>query len=537
VRFFPEEGEAARLRPGEAVPLGPGEDRLLLVAGGDAGEARDLVGPLLELAPRLWACDPEAPPLEPILDALRTCLGASWGALARPGEGDDAPEVLATAGERPPGTGDHVSRSVLAELAETEGAVYQAAVRDNPALDSAASIPSTVRAVVAARLVHGEEQEGVVYLESPAKLARFQDTDRRLLDELCAFVAGALAQAREARGHERRSQRLGELYRRSRAQEHDVETMVAEDPATKRVLREVAQVAPTPTTVLILGETGAGKELMAQAIHQGSPRRQEPFVPVNCAAIPAELVESTLFGHAEGAFTGAAEERPGVFELADGGTLFLDELAELPLPAQAKLLRVLEGREVVPVGATEPRPVDVRVIAGTHADLEARAEAGEFRQDLYFRLAVFVLRVPPLRARPKDLPALAARFLGEFAARTSRAPVTLAPEAEELLLAHAWPGNVRELRNVLEQAMVREDGEVLMAESLHLLPGGLGPDSDAGPADLATARAHFERDFLARALAEEGSVDGAKKRLGISQSSLYAKAKAYGLDLTPYRRR
>lgn len=213
------------------------------------------------------------------------------------------------------------------------------------------------------------------------------------------------------------------------------------------------------TSVLILGESGTGKELVARAIHHGSPRAAGPFIPVNCVAIPGELAESMFFGHMRGAFTGATADRKGWFELADGGTLFLDEIGDMPAALQAKLLRVLEDGEITPVGAQQPKPVDVRVITATNADLAAKIAAGEFRQDLYFRLARYVVETPPLRDRPEDIPLLAANFLKMFASEMGLTPPALAPDALAVLTAHSFPGNVRELKNVIERALIASGGK------------------------------------------------------------------------------
>jgi formate hydrogenlyase transcriptional activator len=227
------------------------------------------------------------------------------------------------------------------------------------------------------------------------------------------------------------------------------------------VLDKVARVATTDATVLIVGETGTGKELIASAVHEASPRRDKPMVKLNCAAISAGLVESELFGHVKGAFTGATDRHVGRFQLADGGTLFLDEVSELPLDTQVKLLRVLQEREFEPVGSAKTQSVDVRVIAATNRRLEDEVAAGRFRSDLFYRLNVFPVEVPPLRARREDIPALVEHFIERFGRKFGRRVVGLAPGVRDTLVGYDWPGNVRELQNVIERAMISSPGDKL----------------------------------------------------------------------------
>ena len=236
--------------------------------------------------------------------------------------------------------------------------------------------------------------------------------------------------------------------------EHNFEEVVGGSPALLAVLRKLEQVAPTDSTVLISGETGTGKELIARAIHGRSPRKNRPLVKVNCSAISAGLVESELFGHVKGAFTGAIERRIGRFELADGGTIFLDEVGELPLETQVKLLRVLQEHEFEPVGSSRPLRVDVRVIAATNRRLKEAVAAGGFRSDLFYRLNVFPLEVPPLRDRRSDIPQLAMFFLSHYAKKLGKHMEGISQDAMDQLAGYAWPGNVRELQNVIERAVI-----------------------------------------------------------------------------------
>jgi len=305
-------------------------------------------------------------------------------------------------------------------------------------------------------------------------------------------------------------------------------------------------VAPTRTNILISGESGTGKELVARAIHNLSDRAEGPFVPVNCAAIPHELVESELFGHEKGSFTGAHERRIGHFEAANGGTLFLDEVGDMPLAAQAKVLRALETREITRVGSNQPIEVDIRVVAATNAELEQAVEAKTFRLDLLYRLNVVPLRVPPLRERLEDVPILARHFLQEIAEREGGAPQRLDDDALALLESLDYPGNVRQLRNLIEGAHVfAEGGAIARADLEGVLASGPGgsPGSGAGRRALpAGAKDPFACEtfeefkhesealfFRMKLAANDGNVKRTSERLGMQRSHLYKKLDRYGL--------
>jgi len=296
-------------------------------------------------------------------------------------------------------------------------------------------------------------------------------------------------------------------------------------PALDPVRSLVRAVAPRDTTVLIRGESGTGKELVARAIHALSRRSGRPFVAVNSAAIPTELVEAELFGHERGAFTGATAERAGVFEAAAGGTVFLDEVGDLPAAAQAKLLRVLQERTVTRLGAVRTLEVDFRLIAATHRDLEALVRQARFREDLYYRLAVLPLALPPLRERPEDLEPLVAHFLRDL---EPARPVSLSPAAWERLRAHRWPGNVRELRNAIERALVLSGGGAIEPQHLQLeAPAVAAPN---GPGEAGTTLRDLERRAILEALeATGGNRRAAAARLGISLRTLQYRLKEYGL--------
>ncbi|HYJ78108.1 MAG TPA: sigma-54 dependent transcriptional regulator [Longimicrobiaceae bacterium] len=333
--------------------------------------------------------------------------------------------------------------------------------------------------------------------------------------------------------------RTREANRALRAELAGSDEMVGRSPALQAVRDLIARVAPTDARVLLTGESGTGKEVAASLIHSRSRRAQGPYVRLNCAAIPRDLVESELFGHERGSFTGATERRRGRFELASGGTLFLDEVADLSLEAQAKLLRALEAGEVERVGGSEPIPVDVRVVAATNRDLRAEVAAGRFREDLLFRLLVIPLHLPPLRERPGDVPLLVEHFLEMSRHRTGLRPPRLRPEAVEALARHPWPGNVRELANILERLSILHAGaDVGPAEIRALLPGAAAPpaapaaayrEDDGRP--LAGRLDDFERDLLCGALdAAAGSVAEAARRLRTDRANLYRRMRRLGID-------
>jgi two-component system, NtrC family, response regulator AtoC len=289
----------------------------------------------------------------------------------------------------------------------------------------------------------------------------------------------------------------------------------------------VARVAQGVITVLITGETGAGKEVLAERIHRESPRRAGPLVKINCAALPDALVESELFGHEKGAFSGAVGSRAGQIEAAHGGTVLLDEVGELPLAAQAKLLRVVEERMVQRLGATQKRTIDVRFLAATNRDLKAEVEAGRFRQDLYFRLNGLTLVVPPLRERPGEIEALASRFAAMSAAALGRPRPSLSARALSKLRAHGWPGNVRELKNVIDRAVLLSDDESLDERAIALDTPSAGPEEGS----LREARANAERGAIVEALARSGgNQTAAAKLLGLSRRMLVYKLDALHID-------
>ncbi len=331
--------------------------------------------------------------------------------------------------------------------------------------------------------------------------------------------------------------------------------IVGASPRMQRIFRLVAKVAPTDSSVLLLGESGTGKELIARSLHLQSRRSTGPFVAVNVGALPESLVESELFGSVRGAFTGAASDRVGLIESSDGGTLFLDEIGDMPAATQVKLLRTLESSELRRLGDNQLRVVDVRVIAATHRDLLAEAEAGRFRHDLYYRLNVVQIELPPLRERREDIGLLASYFLDRTARKNRRASMRFAPEVEDLLERYDWPGNVRELENAIEHAAAVTEGPVVRAADLpaavrspRLLTRGTGPaaaDAAAAPAGGSTAAgggvdadprdawplSRVEEEHVRLVLARHrGNAAAAARQLGISRTTLWRKLKQYGIQ-------
>ena len=316
--------------------------------------------------------------------------------------------------------------------------------------------------------------------------------------------------------------------------------MVGSSPEIRRIFSLVEQVAPTDATVLIRGETGTGKELVARALHRRSARRSRPFVAVNCSAVPRELMESEFFGHEKGAFTGATARRMGRFEQAEGSTLFLDEVGELDLSLQAKLLRVLQEREFTRVGAARPTPADVRIVAATNRDLAALVKEGRFRDDLYYRLDVIPLRLPALRERPADLPLLLQHFLRAFASQHGKEPRPAPPEVLQAAQAYAWPGNVRELRNLCERAVLV--GWEAVAPMLCLPSPTAASTAALVDLDRPFLEAkqglveRFEREYFSRLLQRhKGKVGEVARAAGIAERNLYEKMKQLGLSRDDYR--
>ncbi len=305
----------------------------------------------------------------------------------------------------------------------------------------------------------------------------------------------------------------------------NVAGLLTRDPGMTKLCRQIEKIAPTQASVALIGESGTGKELLARALHEGSPRRDGRFVAINCAAIPDALLESELFGHERGAFTGAVKSTPGKVELADGGTLFLDEIGDLPMPLQAKLLRFLQERVVERVGGRTEIPVDVRVVCATHRNLRDRIAEGTFREDLFYRLTEIVLTIPPLRDRGGDAALLAHAFVQRFGKANGRERMVLREDALDAIAAHRWPGNVRELENAIKRAVIMAQERTITAEDL-----GLAPAEEAPMLNLRHLRDEVERRAVLNAMARcDGNIVRASELLGISRPTLYDLLRRFGL--------
>jgi DNA-binding NtrC family response regulator len=370
-----------------------------------------------------------------------------------------------------------------------------------------------------------QAEEVIVRVQTHLKLSRLS---REILERNRELEAEIRLRETAEAGRRIANARLSALSEQE-ARRWGLSGFVGRSALVRKVLSDIQKLHQfANTNVLITGESGTGKELVARAIHYSSPRAEAPFLPVNCVAIPADLAESMFFGHLRGAFTGALSERKGWFELADGGTLFLDEIGDMPSGLQAKLLRVLEDGEITPVGASKSRHVDVRVVAATNADLEEKMTGGEFRQDLYFRLARYTVEMPSLRERPEDIPLLARHFLEVFAREMGIAGATLTPDAMDHLMAYQFPGNVRELKNIIERALIQSGGEPIESAHLHLMQGAprrspVAREAHAGSFDALPLNLDAaEQALIQRALREaNGNVAEAARMLGVNRSRIY----------------
>jgi two-component system nitrogen regulation response regulator NtrX len=377
------------------------------------------------------------------------------------------------------------------------------------AVDSRAQIVMISGHGTIATAVEATQRGAFDFLEKPL------DTDRLLLTVRNALAHGEL---------------VGENTRLREASETRYQ-MVGESPALEAVRELITKVGPTSARVLITGENGTGKELVARALHDASPRRDRPFIEVNCAAIPSELIESELFGHMKGSFTGAVADRPGKFEQADGGTLFLDEVGDMSLPAQAKLLRVLQEGVVTRVGGSKPIQVDVRVLAATNKDLEHEIEEERFREDLLYRLNVVPIEVPALRDRRNDIPALVRHFAEQLAAGAGVPGRKFADEAITLLKARVWPGNIRELRNAVERALILATGKVVTAKDVERLLPSVEVHAAAGDSlSLDDFKLEAEKQYLAQQLRlRDWNISETARALRVPRSNLYKKIERFGL--------
>jgi transcriptional regulator with GAF, ATPase, and Fis domain len=429
------------------------------------------------------------------------------------------------------------TRSVARKVVRERAAVL-AADAPSESFSSESLLGASIRSTIGVPLWKGNDILGVLQVDNRAAPAMFATRDVDALGVLAADASLAVANARLIARLEQAEQRLSRenqfLRGRERARSSSGR-IVGTSKAIAELLAQLDKVADTRVSVLVEGETGTGKELIASALHYRSSRRDKLFVAQNCAAFPEQLLESELFGHKRGAFTGASDDRKGLFEVADGGTLFLDEIGEMPLALQAKLLRVLQEGEIRPLGATQVKHVNVRIVAATNRKLEDEIKAGRFREDLYYRLKVFPLRVPPLRERREDIPELASFFLERYGKEMGKTVAGFAQETRIALASHGWPGNVRELENEVQRLVIQVDAGAYITPEL-LSPSVRGATVALSPRNTATAGTLKERvDQVERVIVLEvlkehdNNKTSAARALGITREGLHKKMKLLGI--------
>ena len=462
-----------------------------------------------------------------LLDSIFQVVPAEIGAVLLREPGLDKPERVAEriGSELARGCADgtelvKISKTVIEHvLQENVGVCHNSLDDDTDLMNASSVMEGKVQSLLCVPLVGQSEALGAVYLSSRSLKALFDSRHLALATAVAGIASLAFENAYHVRWLRRENQRLREDHL-----QHD---MIGESAAMAKFFDFVARVAPSSSTVMILGESGTGKELAARAIHRSSPRADGPWVAVNCATFSETLLESELFGHERGAFTGAVGRKIGKLEAAHTGTLFLDEVGEIPPSIQAKLLRALQEREIERVGGTRPIPVDVRIVAATHRDLEAAIAEGLFREDLYYRLKVISYNLPPLRDRRDDIPLLASHFAAQHGRRQRRRVVGISPAARRCLMSYDWPGNVRELGNVIERAVVLGQSDVILPEDLpdEVLGGG-----DEAPSDFHAALLSFKKRLVLDAYKKAGGDYGAAADLlGVHVNSLHRMIRTLGL--------
>ncbi len=407
-----------------------------------------------------------------------------------------------------------ISRTIVRRVLNDGAALLIS--QESEALNTDSLIAARSRSLLCVPLIMMKQSIGVIYLDTDEPEVRFDRDHLQLVTAMAAIAAVAIQNARHIEKLESENQRL-------LADANIEHNMVGEGPLMQNVYQLIARVAPTESTVLISGESGTGKELAARAIHRNSSRNDKPFIAVNCAALAESLLESELFGHEKGAFTGALNQRKGRLEIADGGTIFLDEIGELSPVLQTKLLRVLQEREFERVGATRTIKVDIRVLAATNRDLEAAISAGSFRQDLYFRLNVVQLNMPALRERPEDIPMLANYFAARYADKCNRKVVGISAAAQSLLVNYEWPGNVRELENAIERAIVLGTTEQILADDLpEAILEANAPAGDSSDSNYHEGVTRTKKQIIIDAMKRsKGSYTAAAKLLGVHPNYLH----------------
>ena len=429
-----------------------------------------------------------------------------------------------------------ITRSVFKKVVAERSAVLAADARRDVG-ETASIMGAQILSTIGVPLWRGEQIIGVIQVDNRASSGLFRDHDLDVLAVLAQTASQAFAHAKlyqRLRIAEER-QRKENVYLKRREEKRRFDGIIGESAAMKSVFNQLKKVVDTRVTVLVEGETGTGKELVASAVHYWSNRKDRLFVAQNCAALPENLLESELFGHKKGSFTGATDDKKGLFELADAGTLFLDEVGELPLSLQAKILRALQEGEIRPVGSNTTKKVDVRIVTATNRDLEKEVAEGRFREDLFYRLRVFPIRIPPLRERPEDVPLLAGHFLKRYGQEFGRSIGGFAQQAMELLQTYKWPGNVRELENEVQRLVIQAD-EGGFVQPEHLSPrirqvGNVIERMHPTKGTLREMMDQVERWILLDALKDHGGNKSATaKTLGITREGLHKKLKGFGIS-------
>ena len=500
----PLTGNTVQLEARDAVYLEPERLKGIALA---SRETQKALAAVLEMIGLLRSADDEALP-DKILNQFVAVVPADRSAILM-GDSTESLDVLTM---RP--TPFAVSRTVMTKvLVEKTGLVSNDVATDSESGKSL--IASKVRALASFPLVVEDRVIGAIYLDTQDPKTSFPDDQIELLMGLASVAATALEKARQ----------LGRLRDENRrlSEEFDlVHEMVGESPLLEKAQKILARAAPTDATVLIEGESGTGKELAARAIHFSSERRDGPLVKVDCTGLNENLLASELFGHEKGAFTGAIQQKKGKLEVADGGTVFLDEIGELPLLLQSQLLRVLQDREFERVGGTRPIQVDIRLVAATNRELEEQIKQGKFREDLYYRLNVVKLSLPPLRARTGDVELLTQYFVSEFSKRVKRPVSGVSQEALAILKRHDWPGNIRELANTIERAVVLGSTELIIPEDLPEMLVEAKRGSGAAPTSYHDAVAEKKKELILDAVSRAGgSITEAGKLLGLHPNYLH----------------
>jgi Nif-specific regulatory protein/two-component system response regulator HydG len=426
------------------------------------------------------------------------------------------------------GEGGEVSRSIVKDVLEAGAPVLLENALDSRFGDVDSVQTLQLRSILAAPLRSPDQAQpaGVVYLESRAELARFGRNDAALLVEILDLAGKVLADVVKRHTLEERSRRLESAF----LARHRFPGIVTSEPAMIEVLKMVSQLANSDAPVLILGESGTGKELIARALHLNSPRAEQPFIVVNCGALSETVLESELFGHVKGAFTGALRDRAGMIESAENGTLFLDEVGEMPPSLQVKLLRTLQFGEYKPVGSDHPRSANVRFVSATHRNLEEAVTQGQFRQDLLYRINSLTLEIPPLRERVDDIPLLFRHFVEKIMSRSGTPARDASPALMDALVGYAWPGNVRELENEVERVVALSGGSTGPLEPAALSQRVRERGSRPDPRHLSVRVDEQEKESILEALDREGgNRTRAAKRLGVSRETLRIKMRKHGL--------